>query len=47
METLGNEITDIRDSRALSYVAEVLTNIYFMSNKDRLQIKHAEKEIYV
>ena len=47
MESMGDRVTDIRDTRALSYVAEVLTNLYFMSNKPGLKIYHAEKEIYV
>lgn len=45
METLG--IDEIANTRALSYVAEALTNIYFMSNRNTLRIKHVEKEIYV
>jgi len=47
METMGDLIPEIKETRALSYVAEVLTNLYFMSNTDRLNIRHAEKEIYV
>lgn len=47
METMGDKFTDIRDTRALSYVAEVLTNFYFMSNRDDLRIYHVQKEIYV
>lgn len=46
METMGDVVTDIRDTRALSYVAEVLTNLYFMYNSDRLNIRHVEKAIY-
>jgi hypothetical protein len=44
METLN--MPEIATTRALSYVAEVLTNIYFMSNQDNLKIRHAEKAIY-
>jgi hypothetical protein len=47
METLVGRAPEIATTRALSYVAEVLTNLYFMSNGDRLKIKHAEKAIYV
>ena len=46
METMSDKIPEIRETRALSYVAEVLTNIYFMSHQDDLRIRHAEKEIY-
>jgi hypothetical protein len=38
---------EIANTRALSYVSEVLTNIYFMSNQEKFRIKHAEKRIYV
>jgi hypothetical protein len=44
METL--EIPDIAGTRALSYVAEVLTNLYFMSNSGSLRVRHTEKAIY-
>lgn len=47
METLSDNVPEIRETRALSYVAEVLTNIYFMSHGDSLKIKHVEKAIYV
>ena len=46
METMSDKISEIRETRALSYVAEVLTNIYFMSHQDDLRIRHVEKEIY-
>lgn len=46
MESMENEHPEIRNTRALSYVAEVLTNIYFMSHSNELNIKHIEKEIY-
>lgn len=47
METMQGDVPDIRDTRALSYVAEVLTNIYFMTNPAGLKIYHVQKEIYV
>lgn len=47
MEKMGDDVTNIRDTRALSYVAEVLTNMYFMSNRKGLRIYHVEKEIFV
>lgn len=46
METLTGIAPEIGTTRALSYVAEVLTNLYFMSRQDTLRIHHAEKEIY-
>jgi hypothetical protein len=46
METLADKVPEIANTRALSYVAEVLTNIYFMSNQDKLSIRHTEKAIY-
>jgi hypothetical protein len=46
METLANKTPEIANTRALSYVTEVLTNLYFMSNQDKLTIRHAEKAIY-
>ena len=47
METLADEVPQIRETRALSYVAEVLTNLYFMYHQNDLNILHVEKEIYV
>ncbi len=47
METYGKEVPELLNTRALSYVAEVLTNLFFLSNKDRLRISHIEKAIYV
>ena len=47
METLDDTVPDMKNTRALSYVAEVLTNIYFMSHKDVWQIRHTEKEIFI
>ncbi len=46
METMADKVPEIRTTRALSYVAEVLTNIYFMSHQTNLRIRHVEKEIY-
>jgi hypothetical protein len=46
LETLADKVPEITNTRALSYIAEVLTNIYFMSNQNRLNIRHAEKAIY-
>lgn len=47
METLANEVPEIASTRALSYVAEVLTNLYFMYNQDGWRIMHVEKAIYI
>ena len=46
METMRDKVSEIKETRALSYVAEILTNIYFMYNKDKLNIRHAEKIIF-
>lgn len=46
METLTELAPEIASTRALSYAAEVLTNLYFMSRQDTLRLRHAEKEIY-
>lgn len=46
METLADEFPEIRETRALSYAAEVLTNLYFIYNRNRLRILHTEKAIY-
>ena len=47
METMTDEVPEIAETRALSYVAEVLTNLYFMSHNTRWNIRHAEKTIFV
>ena len=47
METMADEFPELKETRALSYVAEVLTNLYFMYHQDDLRIKHVEKAIYV
>ena len=47
MEQMSNQVLEIKDSRALSYVAEVLTNLFFMSQRKSLHILHAEKAIFI
>ncbi|MBR3456848.1 MAG: DUF4422 domain-containing protein [Selenomonadaceae bacterium] len=47
MEGMADEVPEIGNTRALSYVAEVLTNLYFMSNSKKLRLRHVEKAIYV
>lgn len=47
METLADKAPDIANTRALSYVAEVLTNLYFMYHQNDLVIRHVAREIYV
>jgi hypothetical protein len=44
IETLA--LQSVKETRALAYVTEQLTSIYFMSNQDKLKIRHAEKAIY-
>lgn len=46
METLSEKTPELGNTRALSYVAEVLTNLYFMYNQRGWKIRHAEKAIY-
>lgn len=46
METMAANVSEIRETRALSYVAEVLTNLYFMYHQKDFKIRHAEKAIY-
>lgn len=46
MEAIADAVPEIKETRALSYVAEVLTNLYFMHNKNRWKIMHVEKGIY-
>ena len=41
----GKEVPELIETRAFSYIAEVLTNIYFMTHKN-LRILHAEKAIF-
>lgn len=47
MENMYDEVPELAETRAFSYVAEVLTNLYFMSHQDSLRIRHVEKGIYV
>jgi len=44
MERMEDKIPELGNTRALSYVAEVLTNLYFMSSS--WNIRHVEKAIY-
>ena len=46
METMSGKVPEIKETRALSYVAEVLTNLYFMYYRKNLNIRYAEKKIY-
>lgn len=46
MEEMADEFPEIKRTRALSYAAEVLTNLYFLYNKDKLNVLHTEKAIY-
>ena len=47
MENMVALVPELGTTRALSYVAEVLTNLYFMSHQDVWKIRHVEKAIYV
>lgn len=47
IEKMAGEVPEIKETRALSYIAEVLTNLYFMYNSKNLNIRHVEKGIYV
>lgn len=47
MESMADEVADINNTRALSYVAEVLTNLYFRANSRSLRLRHVEKGVYV
>ncbi len=42
----GSSVPELLNTRALSYVAEVLTNLYFMSHQKDLRIRHVEMAIY-
>lgn len=44
MERMADEVPELGNTRALSYVAEVLTNLYFMSGG--WNVRHVEKAIY-
>ena len=47
IEKISSDFPVIKETRALSYVAEVLTNLYFMSNTNNIKIIHAPKRIFV
>ena len=42
----GGSVPELLNTRAFSYVAEVLTNLYFMSHQNDLRIRHVEMAIY-
>lgn len=44
--TMGGDVPELIETRAFSYVAEVLTNLYFMHHQNDLRIRHVEKAIY-
>lgn len=46
-DKMSETVPELLETRAFSYVAEVLTNLYFMSHQKALRIRHVEKEIYV
>lgn len=43
---MSKEVPALLETRAFSYVAEVLTNLYFMYHQKNLRILHVEKAIY-
>ena len=45
-KTMGEDVPELINTRAFSYVAEVLTNLYFMYHQNDLRIRHVEKAIY-
>ena len=45
-ENYATEVPALVETRAFSYVAEVLTNLYFMYHQKDLRIRHVEKAIY-
>jgi len=47
MESFSDKLPEIATTRALSYVAEVLTSLYFLYNSVKLNIRHVEKSIFV
>jgi hypothetical protein len=47
MESFSAQIPEIAQTRALSYCAEILTSVYFLANKNALNIRHVEKRIFV
>ncbi len=46
-ENMSEEVPELIETRAFSYVAEVLTNLYFMYHQRNLRILHVEKAIYI
>ncbi|MCR4746129.1 MAG: DUF4422 domain-containing protein [Lachnospiraceae bacterium] len=42
----SEELPELIETRAFSYVAEVLTNLYFIYHQKDLRIRHVEKAIY-
>ena len=46
-ENYATEVPALVETRAFSYVAEVLTNLYFMYHQKDLRIRHVEKAIYM
>jgi hypothetical protein len=47
IERSSDKLPEIATTRALSYVAEVLTSLYFLFNSVELNIRHIEKRIFV
>lgn len=45
-KNFSEEVPELIETRAFSYVAEVLTNLYFMYHQKDLRIRHVEKAIY-
>ena len=45
-KNMCTDVPELIETRAFSYVAEVLTNLYFMYHQKDLRIRHVEKEIY-
>lgn len=45
-KNFSEEVPELIETRAFSYVAEVLTNLYFMYHQNDLRIRHVEKAIY-
>lgn len=46
MERAADDIPELKTTRALAYSSELLTSLFFLSNADRLNIRHVEKAIY-
>lgn len=45
-KNMGESVPELIETRAFSYVAEVLTNLYFMYHQRDLSILHVEKAIF-